>query len=92
MNNAHGLKSASAPPAKPWLNPKTTIIRMPELEAITGLSRASVYKRMKDDPTFPRSVRLSDSKSRGAPVGWVLAEAQAWITAQIAKRDQELAV
>ncbi len=88
MNSAPGPKSSSPTPTKHWLNPAATIIRMPELVAITGLTRGTIYKRLKDDPTFPRSVRLSDSKSRGAPVGWVLAEAQAWITAQIAKRDQ----
>ena len=41
---------------------------------------------LKDDPTFPRPVPLSDSKSRGAPVGWILAEAQAWVRQRIALR------
>lgn len=59
---------------------------MPELEAITGLARPTVYKRLKDDPAFPRPVPLSDSKSRGAPVGWVLAEVQEWVRKRISLR------
>ncbi len=64
------------------------IIRMPELEAITGLARPTIYKRFKDDPTFPRPVPLSDSKSRGAPIGFVLAEVQEWIRNRIARRGE----
>ncbi|MBX9764780.1 MAG: AlpA family phage regulatory protein [Pseudomonadaceae bacterium] len=61
---------------------------MPELEAITGLARPTIYKRFKDDPTFPRPVPLSDSKSRGAPIGFVLAEVQEWIRNRIARRGE----
>jgi prophage regulatory protein len=46
-----------------------------------------VYKRLKDDPTFPRPVSLSNSKSRGSPVGFVLAEVQAWVRHRIALRE-----
>jgi prophage regulatory protein len=67
-------------------DPATTLIRMPELKAITGYAAPTVYKRLKDDPTFPKPVPLSDSKSRGAPVGWVLAEVQAWVRQRIALR------
>ncbi|MBL0950267.1 MAG: AlpA family phage regulatory protein [Pseudomonas sp.] len=59
---------------------------MPDLLAITGLQRATVYKRLKDDPTFPRPVPLSGSTARGAPVAWVLAEVQAWVRARIEAR------
>lgn len=67
-------------------DPFSTIIRMPDVEAITGLARATVYKRLKDDPTFPRPVPLSNSESRGAPVGWILAEVQAWVRQRIVLR------
>ena len=70
------------------LNPENTIIRFPELAAITGLERATVYKRLKDDPSFPRPVPLSDSKSRGSPVGFLLAEVQAWVRQRIALRGE----
>jgi len=68
-------------------DPAITLIRMPDLEAITGLARPTVYKRLKDDPTFPRPVPLSNSKSRGSPVGFVLAEVQAWVRQRIALRE-----
>lgn len=68
-------------------DPAAIIIRMPELEAITGLARPTIYKRLKDDHTFPRPVPLSDSTSRGAPVGFILAEVQAWVASRITKRD-----
>lgn len=63
------------------------LIRMPELMRLTGLQRATVYKRLKDDRTFPRPVPLSTSTARGAPVGFVLSEVQAWIEARIASRE-----
>ncbi len=66
----------------------TTIIRMAEVEAATGLKRPTVYKRLKDDPTFPKPVPLSNSTSRGAPVGWVLAEVQEWVRKRIALRGE----
>lgn len=72
-------------------DPAATLIRMPELLALTGLQRATVYKRIKDDPTFPRPVPLSDSTARGAPVGFVLAEVQAWVRARIASRGEAAA-
>ncbi|QIQ71352.1 helix-turn-helix transcriptional regulator [Pseudomonas coronafaciens] len=69
-------------------DPATTIIRMPELKAITGYAAPTVYKRLKDDPTFPKPVPLSDSKARGAPVGWVLAEVYSWVRQRIALRGE----
>ncbi|RMN51746.1 transcriptional regulator, AlpA family [Pseudomonas syringae] len=69
-------------------DPATTIIRMDELEAITGIKRPTVYKRLKDDPTFPRPVPLSNSKCRGAPVGWILSEVQTWVRTRIALRSE----
>ncbi|MGA4531677.1 helix-turn-helix transcriptional regulator [Ectopseudomonas chengduensis] len=70
-------------------NPETALIRIQDVSALTGLNRVTIYKRIASDPTFPRQVPLSDSKARGAPVGFVLAEVQAWCSARIAKRDQE---
>lgn len=75
----------------PSFDPAATLIRMPDLLALTGLQRATVYKRLKDDPTFPRPVPLSDSNARGAPVGFVLAEVQAWVRARIATRGEAAA-
>lgn len=71
----------------PAFDPATTIIRMPDLLALTGLQRATVYKRLKDDPTFPRPVPLSTSTARGAPVGFVLAEVTGWVRSRIEARE-----
>lgn len=67
-------------------DPSATLIRMPEIQAITGMARPTIYKRLKDDPSFPRPVRLSNSNSRGAPVAWVLSEVQTWVRQRIALR------
>ncbi|MGJ7513552.1 helix-turn-helix transcriptional regulator [Pseudomonas baetica] len=87
MQNVHTPHQGSASSAQGF-DPSFTIIRMPDLEAITGLARPTVYKRLKDDPTFPRPVPLSDSKSRGAPVGWILAEVLVWVRQRIALRGE----
>ena len=87
MNNIQPIKAASCAASLSPFDPAATIIRMPDLEAITGLARPTVYKRLKDDPTFPRPVSLSNSKSRGAPVGWVLGEVQEWVRKRIALRE-----
>lgn len=86
-DNIKQLRSASQHSSERQFDPGTTLIRIPELEALTGLARATVYKRLKDDPTFPRPVPLSNSNARGAPVGFVLGEVQSWIRGRIAARD-----
>lgn len=63
------------------------IIRMGALEGLVGMARPTIYKRIKDDPTFPRPVPLSNSTARGAPVGFVLAEVQQWIQSRIDMRE-----
>ncbi len=82
--------SQPAAPAGPLqLDPATTLIRMPEVEAIVGLARPTIYKLMKQsDSGFPLPVKLSDSTARGAPVAWVLGEVQAWVRARIAARGK----
>jgi prophage regulatory protein len=87
MHTIHTPHHPSASTAQNF-DPAITLIRMPDLEAITGLARPTVYKRLKDDPTFPRPVPLSNSKSRGSPVGFVLAEVQAWVRQRIALRGE----
>lgn len=83
MSNIRHIEAS----ATSQFDPSNTIIRFPEVAAITGLARATVYKRLKDDPTFPRPVPLSNSKSRGSPVGFVLAEVHAWVRQRIALRE-----
>lgn len=81
--------TSKGPSARVPFDPSTTLIRMPELLAITGIGgRATVYKLLKEDPTFPKPVPLSGSTARGAPVGFVLGEVQDWIRARIAARGE----
>lgn len=48
-------QTASPQPAKP-----EKLLRLPEVESLTGLKKSSIYDGMKaDPPTFPRCVRLS---------------------------------
>ncbi|MGU0835138.1 helix-turn-helix transcriptional regulator [Pseudomonas aeruginosa] len=71
------------------LDPATTLIRMPEVEAIVGLARPTIYKLMRQPESgFPLPVKLSDSAARGAPVAWVLGEVQEWVRARIATRGK----
>lgn len=70
------------------IDPGAVIIRMSEVEKITGLKRATIYKYLAADSGFPKQVPLSDSKQRGAPVGWLLAEIQAWVRSRSALRGE----
>ncbi len=65
------------------------IIRMQELMAITGLQRSTIYKKLNNDPSFPKPIPLSDSKSPSAPIGFILSEVHAWIEGRIAKRPEK---
>lgn len=67
----------------------STLIRVKQVMAITGIGRATVYKLMNQpDSGFPQAVKLTNSTARGAPVAWVLSEVQAWARSRIEARDQ----
>lgn len=65
-----------------------TILRRPQVEARTGLSRSGIYSRLTRnpkrpgdyDPTFPRPIPLG-AKS----VGWIESEIDAWLTTLVEK-------
>lgn len=88
MHNTQPIKAASCAASLLQFDPALVIVRIPEAEMIVGLKRTTIYKRLKDDPTFPRPVPLTDSTARGAPVGFVLAELQAWVRSRIARRGE----
>lgn len=50
------------------------IIRLKELCRITGMSRTTVWRRAKDDNSFPPSFRISQNI-----VGWKLSDVNAWM-------------
>lgn len=53
------------------------IVRLPEVKALTGLSRSTVYERIREGQ-FPKPVGLG-----GRNVGWVEGEVTAWIQGRI---------
>ncbi|PSJ16203.1 helix-turn-helix transcriptional regulator [Nitrosomonas supralitoralis] len=68
-----------------------TLIRLPDLLRLTGLSRSSVYLRLNPkskyfDEKFPAPVPLS-SEIRGG-VAWLLSEINLWIESRIQARAE----
>jgi prophage regulatory protein len=57
------------------------IIKRREVEYRTGLKRSSIYEKIRTG-TFPRPIKLGIRAS-----GWSEVEVDAWLSAQIAKRD-----
>ncbi|MBK1720071.1 helix-turn-helix transcriptional regulator [Thiocystis violacea] len=70
------------------VQPALTIIRRKQVEARTGLSRSTLYAKMRRDPkrprdfdpTFPTPIPLG-----AKAVGWIESEIDAWLTAQVEK-------
>lgn len=58
----------------------TTILRLPEVKARTGLSRSAVYAQIAEG-TFPKAILIGKRS-----VGWNSLEIQSWIEARIAER------
>ena len=71
-----------------------TILRRKQVEARTGLSRSTIYAKLRQnpkrpgdyDPTFPTPVSVG-----AKAVGWVESELDAWIAAQAARRTPRAA-
>ncbi len=69
-------------------NPALTILRRLKVEERTGLSRSTIYAKMRPnpkrpgdyDPTFPKPVSIG-----AKAVGWIEEEVEAWLIAQIQK-------
>ena len=57
------------------------MLRLSDVERMTGLRRSSVYERISLG-RFPRPLRLSDRA-----VGWLAHEVEAWVHERIAERD-----
>jgi prophage regulatory protein len=62
-----------------------TILRRPQVERATGLTRSSIYERMAAG-TFPKPVPLG-----GRAVGWLEPEIIAWQQKRKAERDRPAA-
>jgi prophage regulatory protein len=55
----------------------TTILRLPAVQARTGLSRSTIYLRISQG-FFPRSISLG-----ARAVGWIESEVDDWLDRQI---------
>ena len=64
----HRTDSPAVTPGSP-----VRIIRLPEVKHLAGISRSTIYEKMKNG-TFPQSRQLGSWI-----VGWSLAEVQAWV-------------
>ena len=60
--------------------PELSIMRLPEVAAVCGKSRAAIYKAIRKGE-FPKQVKLSARAS-----GWVRCEIEAWVKARMAAR------
>lgn len=60
------------------------VLRFPEVQKLTGLSRASVHALAAKN-RFPRPIKLAEN---GRASGWLLSELQAWLEERLAQRDK----
>ena len=60
-------------------NEPERLLRLKEVQRITGLCRSAIYQRIKED-SFPLQVQLGEG-SRA--VGWAASEVFAWVERQI---------
>ena len=54
--------------------PAALLLRLPDVCQLLSLGRTSIYQKVKDDPTFPRPVKLTDRA-----VAWRRADLEAWV-------------
>jgi prophage regulatory protein len=59
-----------------------SLLRLPDVCRITGLSRAMIY-RLQANGRFPKSVNITERA-----VGWIDAEIQAWILERASARQE----
>lgn len=65
-----------------YFNKKERLLRRPEVEYMTGLSKASLYRLMQED-SFPRPINLGPRT-----VAWPESEVDEWIEKQISSRNR----
>lgn len=67
-------------------SPLLALLRRPEVTRRTGLSRSTLYARMKVG-TFPKPVYLTPTTP-----AWIEAEIAGWIATLVAERDARLSL
>jgi prophage regulatory protein len=58
------------------------VLRLPEVKALTGLSRSSIYLRISNNE-FPECISLGSRT-----VGWLELDIQSWIESRIVNREK----
>lgn len=61
------------------------ILRLPDVRKATGLSRSTIYLRIKQGE-FPEPIKLSERS-----IGWVASEIEDWVERRIAQSRGEAA-
>ena len=62
---------------------KLSFLRRPKVEKRTGLSRSTIYLRIKNG-TFPKPVKLGERS-----VGWIESEVDEWLESRVQSRNEE---
>ena len=78
-------KPAPAPIRQPTPPIKPLRLRKCDACRLLGVSRNGLHLLQQRDPTFPKEIK--DGSTRQAPVYFFTTEIDAWLAAQIAKRD-----
>jgi prophage regulatory protein len=67
------------------LSQRQILLTLPEVAALTRLSKPTIYKYLRDeDHDFPQQVRLGPNR-----VVWVKSEVDRWLRQQMKKRQSE---
>ncbi|MGN5161330.1 helix-turn-helix transcriptional regulator [Aeromonas dhakensis] len=67
------------------IKPALTILRRKQVEARTGLSRSTIYAKLRPNLKRPRDYFPKPVSVGAKAVGWVEEEVEAWLIAQIQK-------
>lgn len=67
-------------------NSLNRLIKLPSVMERTALSRSEIYRRVRNDPAFPKPI-TQGATSHVRSVAWVESEVDAYIRACIAQRD-----
>jgi prophage regulatory protein len=68
------------------ISARRRVLRLPEVEAVTGLKHSIIYEKIADG-TFPPPIALT-----AAARGWIETEIEDWLDQRIAERDAGTAV
>lgn len=66
---------------------ETKIVRLNNLVKILGMSRATIWRRIKSDQSFPQVVRLGEGKT--GCVGFLSVEVEQWLQKIVEQRDNQ---